>query len=252
MATNHDKVSEQFSPAAQDYLVSAVHAQGADLDQLAALAPGLRARNALDLGCGAGHVSFTVAPHVGHVTAYDLSRAMLDVVAQAARERGMDNIISVQEGVAEKLPYADASFDLVCSRYSAHHWADVPMALKEIRRVLMRGGKLVMMDIASFDVPVHDTHLQAIELLRDPSHVRDYTALEWREMMTVAGFEVDALRCWRIKLEFSSWIARMRTPAVHVDAIRSLLGNASEDVRTSLQVEEDGSFHPQTLFIEAQ
>ena len=135
-ATTHDShnavVTGQFGPQASAYLTSANHAQGADLEQLAAIARAHPNAQVLDLGCGAGHVSFFTAPHVARVVAYDLSADMLGVVSTEAAKRGMTNI-DTQLGAAESLPFPDASFDLVFSRYSAHHWADVGAALREMR-----------------------------------------------------------------------------------------------------------------------
>lgn len=251
MATSqYDKIASQFGPAATDYLGSAVHAGGADLQRLKELAQQLNARQALDLGCGAGHASFALSAHVQAVTAYDLAPDMLEVVQNASRTRGLNNI-STRCGVAEILPFEDDAFDLVCTRYSAHHWSDVPKSLVEARRVLRPGGTLIVMDIAGFDEPVVDTHLQAIEVLRDPSHVRDYTVREWHSMLQGAGFAVANTQQWRIRLEFQSWVARMRTPAVFEQAIRALISGASEDVKKGLQIEDDGSFHPASFLIEA-
>jgi SAM-dependent methyltransferase len=61
-----------------------VHAQGTEFALLQAELAGQGAARVLDLGCGAGHVSFHVAPLVKEVVAYDLSQQMLDVVAAAA------------------------------------------------------------------------------------------------------------------------------------------------------------------------
>src|ERR1700744_2120930 len=92
-------VTGQFGARAAAYLSSAVHAQGADLESLADLVRGQRDARVLDLGCGAGHVSFHVAPHVREVIAYDLSPEMLDVVSRAATQRGLANIVT-QSGAA--------------------------------------------------------------------------------------------------------------------------------------------------------
>jgi ubiquinone/menaquinone biosynthesis C-methylase UbiE len=54
-----------------------------------------------------------------------------------------------QQGYAETLPFADASFDVVISRYSAHHWHDVGQALREVKRVLKPGGVMIIMDVMS-------------------------------------------------------------------------------------------------------
>ena len=136
----HDKnVIQQFGERANAYLSSAVHAQGEDLQQLATLVQDHSQARVLDLGCGAGHVAFNVAPHVASVTACDLSEEMLAVVGQGAAERKLGNI-RTQAAAAEKLPFADGEFDIVISRFSAHHWRDVGAGLREARRVLKAGG----------------------------------------------------------------------------------------------------------------
>ena len=98
--TQEALVGGQFGARAAAYLGSAVHAQGADLQALAALVQGRREARVLDLGCGGGHVSYHVAPHVREVVAYDLSPEMLEVVARAAAQRGLGNIVT-RQGVAE-------------------------------------------------------------------------------------------------------------------------------------------------------
>jgi SAM-dependent methyltransferase len=247
---HRDQVTDAFGATAADYLTSAVHASGADLQTLAAetaLTPGA---SVLDLGCGAGHASFAVAPHVQTVVAYDLAPQMLATVAEAARERSLTNI-RTEEGAAEALPFADASFDWAVSRMSAHHWHDVPRALAEVRRVLKRGGRVLFIDIAGADHPLLDTHLQAIELLRDGSHIRDYRASEWLAFFADAGFEARIRERWRLPIEFSAWVARMRTPEVRVAAIRSMWANAPDEVRAYYDVKADGSFKLDAVMIEA-
>ena len=226
-------VARQFGPQAQAYLTSSVHAQGHDLAQLAGIAAHVAARGAaLDLGCGAGHASFAMAPHVTEVVAYDLSHGMLDVVAQAATARGL-SAVRVQHGPAEKLPFADGGFDLVASRYSAHHWGAPAAALREAARVLAPGGTLCLIDVVGPQGPhaaLLDSHLQAIELLRDTSHVRDYSRVEWRTMLADAGFALQDEHDWRLDIDFASWLARMRTPPELEAAIRHLLSHAPDEV----------------------
>jgi SAM-dependent methyltransferase len=243
-------VVAQFGPRAAAYVESAVHANGADLDQLAEILRDRPAMRVLDLGCGGGHVSLRVAPLVEHVTAYDLAAPMIAAVEQLAASRGVKNI-SVQQGAAESLPFADASFDMVLSRYSAHHWSDLGSALGEARRVLAPGGRAIFIDAIAPENPLFDTNLQAVELLRDPSHVRDYSTVEWRNALIAAGFTPGAVTRHRVRLEFASWIARINTPEAHVTAIRSLQKMMADDVAAYLELEADGSFSIDTATFEA-
>lgn len=127
--SHHDNVEKQFGSQAKAYLTSAVHASGRNLDRLSKRLEAFPQAHVLDLGCGAGHASFVAAQQVNQVTAYDLSSQMLEVVSHAAREKGLNNV-TTRQGYAESLPFADESFDVVISRYSAHHWHDVGQALR--------------------------------------------------------------------------------------------------------------------------
>jgi ubiquinone/menaquinone biosynthesis C-methylase UbiE len=150
----------------------------------------------------------------------------------------------------ERLPFADDSFDLVVSRYSAHHWHDFEGGLKEARRVAKPGAPVVLMDVFTSGVALLDTHLQSVELLRDTSHVRNYTMAEWTEALARAGLNLKGARTWRLHLEFESWIARMRTPEVFTSAIRALQAGAPKEVRDHFAIKDDGSFTIDTMMLE--
>jgi SAM-dependent methyltransferase len=231
----------QFGARAEEYLVSPVHAQGEDLAALATLARGRSAARVLDLGCGGGHVAYAVAPEVAEVVAYDLSAEMLAVVARSAAERGLANLRTAQ-GPAEHLPFADASFDLVLSRFSAHHWRDWESGLRQAARVLKPGGQAGFVDVVSPGRAMLDTYLQAVELLRDTSHVRDRSRAEWEDALARAGFLVGAVTPFRLRLDFPTWIARMRTPPELAAAILALQAAVADEVRRHFAVEPDGSF----------
>ena len=249
--TSHDEqVNCQLGPVAAAYLTSSVHAKGADLIALAERLQGQSALNLLDLGCGAGHLSFAVAPYVRSVTAFDLSEDMLCVVMQEAQTRHLDNI-HTHQGVAEDLPFADHSFEYICTRYSAHHWADVPRALSEMHRVLKVGGQVVIIDVVAPTSPLLDTYLQTVELLRDLSHVRNYSREDWLGYLADAGFKTDGFVTWNLRLEFQAWVARMRTPAERVAVIRELLVGAPQEVRAHFKVEADGSFQLEAAMLYA-
>lgn len=246
------KLSEkQFGASAGNYLTSPVHAAGADLEALVAAAAQRKPRRVLDLGCGAGHVSFALARGgVPQVTAYDPSAAMLAVVEAEAARRGYGTV-EIVPGAAERLPFESGRFDWVVSRYSAHHWFDVPAALAECQRVLVSGGRLVVIDAISPEAPLLDTALQTIELLRDASHVRDYRISEWRSMLHSAGFGDVATRRWRLPMQFEAWVARIGTPPARIAALEAVIPQLPAEVRDYFQVQADHSFAIDSAWLEA-
>jgi SAM-dependent methyltransferase len=237
----HDFVSGHYAPRAAAYVESAVHSAGADLDGMEAVLRGRPTARVLDLGCGGGHVSYRAAPHVAEVVACDLTADMLAAVARTAKERGLANI-AVQQAAAERLPFEAGRFDVVLCRFSVHHWGDWEAGLREARRVLSDGGRAVFVDTVAPAAPLLDTHLQTVELLRDPSHVRNYSVAEWTGALGRAGFAVDGVTLRKLRLDFASWIGRTATPPALADAIRHLQDGASETVRQAFAIGPDGSF----------
>lgn len=251
MTRSHETVVEdQFGIQAAAYVESAVHAGGDDLDALEAAAERERPNRAADLGSGGGHVAYRLAGHASSVTAIDLSTAMMEAVRDTAQQRGMSNIETCVAPV-EDLPFEDAWFDLLGCRFSAHHWRDFEIGLREARRILKPGATAIFIDVVSTGHPVFDTHLQAVELLRDPSHVRNYTEAEWTAGLARAGFRVRSTQNRRLRMDYQSWVDRMRTPDLHRRAIRSLQQWASTDTATYFAIEPDGSFSIDTLQVEA-
>ncbi len=228
-------VQERFGDVAANYRHSAVHAAGPDLDQMLASASlGTEAR-VLDAGCGAGHTALAFAAVARSVIACDFTPAMLDQAALLARERGLANVALQLADVAH-LPFRDRSFDLIATRYSAHHWLRPERALAEFRRLLKPDGALLVSDIMASEDYAQDTFLQTIELLRDPSHARDYRISEWLVMLAKAGFQPEVLLRFDLRLHFATWIRRMATPRQNADMIKSLFAGASAEIKRAFRL----------------
>jgi SAM-dependent methyltransferase len=112
----------------------------------------------LEVGCGPGHLSIQMARDHGlEVTAVDLDPAMIERARANARRQMDGELTKLSFAVADvaAMPFADASFDLVVSTLSMHHWADPAAAQAEIARVLAPGGRALVWDIRPGAVPFH-------------------------------------------------------------------------------------------------
>jgi len=243
------RIQSQFDKVASNYRTSRVHAAGEDLKRFGELLADRSVISALDVGCGAGHTSAAVAPYAERVTAVDITAGMLQQTEALCAERGITNV-QVQVGDVLELPFEQEYFDAIVTRYSAHHWANPEQAVRECWRVLKPGGIFILSDVIGLENYADDTFLQAIELLRDSSHVRDFTIPQWQTMIEAADFAYRLDYSWQIDLDFEAWTARMAVPPEKVTMIRQLFDEANDSVRAALAIEANHNFKlPCALFV---
>lgn len=111
-------------------------------NRILCLAGDLQGKEVLDLGCGLGRLSVSVARRGAGVTALDISDGMLEFAAHLAAKYDVSDRVRTVRGEGERLPFPDASFDLVVGSGILHHLV-LDMALPEIQRVLKPGGKAI-------------------------------------------------------------------------------------------------------------
>ena len=134
---------------------------------------------ALEVGCGPGHLAARLAEHGLVVTGVDLDPAMIERArSNAARSSAGSRLSFVAADVAN-LPFEDASFDVVVSTLSMHHWADARAGLAEVARVLRPGGRALVWDIGSRHVPLHAAAPDPAHLL-EGAPLRLVRADPWR------------------------------------------------------------------------
>jgi SAM-dependent methyltransferase len=133
----------------------------------------------LEVGCGPGHLSVRMARDHGlEVTALDLDPAMIER-ARAYADRSGGVRPSFVVGDAAALPFPDASFDLVVSTMSMHHWADATVGLNEIGRVLRPNGRALVWDLRPGALPFHGGVPDPVERAQG-ANLRVLRAEPWR------------------------------------------------------------------------
>ncbi|XP_029968534.1 putative methyltransferase DDB_G0268948 isoform X2 [Salarias fasciatus] len=156
---------------------------------------------AVDVGCGSGQGTLRLAKHFASVLGTDVSPAQLEMALQHATQPN----ITYKQCVAEELPLADSSVDLLTAM-SAFHWFDRPRFLQEAHRVLKPRGCLALlnytidMELSYQDCcsdtlnqickefytalqPYRSSHLgqTSINFYRETFHSLPYPDKEWQE-----------------------------------------------------------------------
>lgn len=103
----------------------------------------------LDVATGTGDLAIA-AMKLGpeHVTGIDIAEKMLEIGRQKISGKGLDRIITLQEGDSEALPFADNSFDAVMCAYGVRNFENLEAGLREMHRVLRPGGKLAVLEFS--------------------------------------------------------------------------------------------------------
>ena len=198
-----------WSERAAMYVASDAHGGGEDRETLGGWAAG--AATALDVATGGGHV------------ARRLREAGLEVVTSDPAPGMKPDVICS----AESLPFADSSFDVVACRTAPHHFADVRKAVREMARVSRR--LVLIVDTLNMGDDV-----ERAEALRDPSHVRNYTDAEWREIVSGAGLVVDDVRFFEHAFDLQAWLDRTGCEGKDAEETIALLGGRVADGRLTL------------------
>ena len=154
-ATRAARVNDLFAAVAPRYdLINDLQSFGLHrlwkrrLVRLSGVRPGARA---LDVCCGTGDVAFALARAGAETTGLDFSAAMLLVARQRADRDAAGNPPRFLQGDALHLPFEDASFETVTISYGLRNLADLDGGLRELKRVLRPGGRLLILDFGKPD-----------------------------------------------------------------------------------------------------
>jgi SAM-dependent methyltransferase len=225
---------DQFNKQAALYATSPVHRFGPSLPVLVEMAAPEPSDVVLDVATGTGNTALTLAPQVQKVIGLDLASAMLEQARARAHAESIRNI-EFLSGSAEELPFPDNEFSLVVSRHAPHHFHRLDKFLGEVRRVLRPGGRFVLADQISPSDQVADW-VDRWERMRDPSHFRQRTVAEWRELAEAAGFSWIRDQLVQYELPFDWWVKQAGCNEETVHELQQLALGADEVVRREMGI----------------
>jgi ubiquinone/menaquinone biosynthesis C-methylase UbiE len=229
-------ILDQFTRQAVPF--SEMHARDdAEIHQLLIRTAGITADDeALDVACGPGLVACEVAKVARHVTGLDLTPAMIAQARERQQTLGLSNLTWVQ-GDAQPLPFPDASFSRVITRYSFHHFTDPRGVFAEMVRVCKPGGRVTVCDVFTASAEQAELY-DRLEQHRDPSHTH---ALQLAEMDALFAVLKDVRReFYRYPVKVEAILSRSFPGPGGAEAFREMVESDVGADRIGIAATRDG------------
>jgi ubiquinone/menaquinone biosynthesis C-methylase UbiE len=221
MATHQDLIRDQFTKQAIPFATAASIKDEEALKLVVDFTGAGPNDTVLDVACGPGLVVCAFARVVRHATGIDLTPAMIERARALQKEKGLTNI-TWQVGDVLPLPYPDASFSIITSRFAFHHFLDPQAVLAEMKRVCTPGGKVAVIDVVASQDPKKAAAYNRMEKLRDPSHVRGLPLTELEALFQRLALPNLRKTFYRLEAELDDLLLRSFPNPGDADEIRRM------------------------------
>lgn len=235
-AKHNQTIVEQFSRQAIPFTELPGHSQS--MQMLIKLSGVSASDDVLDIACGPGLVACEFALHAKHVTGIDITPQMIEQAKERQKEKQLSNL-SWQIGDALPLPYPDAHFSVVLTRYSFHHFLNPAAVLAEMLRVCKPGGRVMVVDVVQ--PPEKAEAYDQLEKLRDPSHVHALTFPEIAAIVGASGLSSVKTAQYKVEGELENQLNASFPNPGDEDKIREMFRADLELDRMGIDVHQHGS-----------
>ena len=221
---------EQFNNQAKFYSSSKTFSAGESLNILSNLFNKKKFESGLDIGTGAGFAAFELSKSCQKVEATDISEGMINEAKKIMKERKINNL-NFNICSAEELKYSDKEFDIVTCRTAAHHFLDVEKFCSEVHRVLKDEGEFIIVDtITSDQIKLNNWH-QEVELIRDKSHIKNLSLIEWKSILKISKFSFLDIIQSRVTMNLNDWMERSGTSDKDKKILKDKFQNSNEKIK---------------------
>jgi ubiquinone/menaquinone biosynthesis C-methylase UbiE len=227
-ATHRATTRREFAKQAPSFeLAGSIFRDRDLLDWIGAHVPVGESDVVLDVAGGSGRLGRYLAERAAFAVIADLTPEMLATGAASAAEAGERNVLFT-EGDATGLPFPDAQFDVVVSRFAFHHLDDPGRAAQEMARVCRPGGLVAVIDMVAEGRDLAERR-DELERLRDPSHTRALASDELIALMNEAGTAAELASERHRTLDAARWVDQGQPPEA-----------AAAEILAALEAEADG------------
>lgn len=218
MSSHQTRIIEQFTQQAVPFSLAPNLQSEQALARLVEASGAAADDTVLDVACGPGLVVGAFAQVVRQATGIDVTPAMIARARELNVERGNT---AFDVGDVRALPYPDASFSLVVSRFAFHHFEQPGDVLAEMKRVCRPGGRVVVCDLLGSDDPDKADAFHAMEMMRDPSHARALRLDELAALFLAAELTPEPPVFHRQAFELEAMLGRSFPLPDHLPLIRA-------------------------------
>jgi len=223
VAQHNDVIRESFTTQAEAFAANPWVTDEERIRRLVAAARLTGDERVLDIATGPGYIAEALAGAAREVVGVDLTDAMLAIAKERTQERGISNV-TFQAADAQNLPFENGAFDVVVCRLALHHFLKPLQVLREMARVCLAGGTVLVEDIYASEHPERAAFQDRWEKLRDPSHVRTLPVSELLQLFRDADLETDKVTTADdLTPEVERWMATTRVTPERAKEIRRLL-----------------------------
>jgi ubiquinone/menaquinone biosynthesis C-methylase UbiE len=214
---HNQTIVEQFSQQAVAFAAMPGHSDS--LQMLIDMSGVSGGDQVLDVACGPGLVACAFAPHARQVTGIDITPGMIEQAQGLQGEKQLANL-TWQVGNVLPLPFPEATFSVVLTRYSFHHFLHPAAVLAEMVRVCRTGGRVMVADVVL--PPEKAGAYNRMERLRDPSHTHALTYPEMAEIVGASGLTKIQTGHYKVEMELEKQLSASFPNPGDADRIRRL------------------------------